>query len=69
MARSGQRLSRTEKRESPMQHLALEEAERRLLAYHTALNHSPKQLAHYGLTSGISPASSPPPGGRRPSRR
>ena len=33
-----------------MQHLALEEAQRRFLAYHEALNHSPKQLAHYGLT-------------------
>ena len=26
---------------------ALEEAQRRFLAYHEALNHSPKQLAHY----------------------
>ena len=33
-----------------MRHLALEEAERRFLAYHEALNHSPKQLTHYRST-------------------
>lgn len=33
-----------------MQHLTLEEAQRRFLTYHEAMNHSPKQLAHYGIT-------------------
>ena len=49
MARAGRRLSRTEGRGRTMRHLASEEAQRRFLACHEALNRSPKQLAPEGV--------------------